>query len=549
MEGMKNALLAGSVDVENHTALHGDNAMNQFMQRHASSILGELHGFDRVRFRGTPRLVANADGLGIFLHRMGVKLKDFKGYAMGVTERLKSASLAVAHACRRPVHYLPSATQSKEDLARQIAAADRVREGLVCALTCVEPCMAFEIRKNQQGLLQLRSCLRKCLHVYHYHRHPVLGWMHARLQTWFPFTIKVGINGREWLARQMDRKGLGYQQRDNCFVSVERVAAAQALLDRQLRTNWARVLGGIARNLSPGHAREFKAFPLRYYWSADETEWASDVMFRSSEALAGLYPQLIRHSIVDLGSHDVLRFLQRRCPGTDRHMAPNRFEGELVSDLKHRPEGLRLKHTLNHNSIKMYDKQGSVLRVETTINDARQFKVFRRPEGQTRGPQRWLLMRKGIADLHRRAQVSQRANDRYFQALSAVETSQPLHRLVGRLCRPTQDHKGRRVRALNPLAGEDAVLLEAIGRGEFLINGLRNRDLRAILHPQPATDPATAKRHAAAISRKLRMLVAHGLLQKIQHTHRYQVTAEGRRNLAALAAARAADVQKLAKAA
>lgn len=523
--------------------------MNQFMRRHASSILGRLDGFDRVRFRGTPRFVANADGLGIFLHGMGVKLKVFKDYAEGVTERLKSASLAVAEAGQRPVRYLDSATQNKEELARQIAEQDRVREGLVCVLTCVEPCMAFAIRKNEQGLLQLRSCLRKCLHIYHYQIHRVLGWMHARLQTWFPFTIKVGINGREWLARQMDRNAIGYQQRDNCFVSVERVKAAQALLDGQLRTNWTRLLASVAREVSPAHAQEFKKFPLRYYWSADETEWASDVMFRSPEALAALYPQLIRHSMEGLGSRDVLRFLQRRCPGTDRHMAPGRFEGELVSDLKHRPEGLRVKHSLNSNSIKMYDKQGSVLRVETTINDAREFKVFRRPEGETGGPQKWLKMRKGIADLHRRAQVSQRANDRYFQALSAVETPDPLERLVRPWCQPTKDHTGRRVRALNPLADEDAALLEAIGRGEFLINGLRNRDLRAILHLDASADPVTVKRHSAAISRKLRMLVAHGLLQKINRTHRYQVTAQARRTLAALAAARAANVQKLANAA
>ena len=74
---------------------------------------------------------------------------------------------------------------------------------------------------------------------------------------------------------------------------------------------------------------------------------------------------------------------------------------ELVSDMKTRPEGVRIKHRLGENSIKMYDKQGSVLRVETTINDAAGFKSFRTPEGKPNAEPAWHTMRKGIADLHR----------------------------------------------------------------------------------------------------------------------------------------------------
>src|SRR5205085_11498832 len=129
------------------------------------------------------------------------------------------------------------------------------------------------------------------------------------------------------------------------------------------------------------------------------------------------------------------------------------------------------------NSIKMYDKQASVLRVETTINDAAGFLAFRTPEGKPEAPKTWHRMRRGIADLHRRAQVSEAANDRYLDALASVADTTSLGELAARLCQPVR-RNGRRVRALNPYAPADAKLLEAISRGERTLNGFRNRDLR-----------------------------------------------------------------------
>ena len=160
-----------------------------------------------------------------------------------------------------------------------------------------------------------------------------------------------------------------------------------------------------------------------------------------------------------------------------------------MSDLKRRPEGVRIKHRVGENSVKMYDKQGSVLRVETTINNVDDFKTFRAPEGRPDAEPSWQRMRKGVADLHRRADVSQAANDRYLQALASVEDTTSLGELATRLCRPVRYH-GRPVRAINPHASADSALLEAISRGEFTLNGLRNRDIRALLFPKPARNQA-----------------------------------------------------------
>jgi hypothetical protein len=225
---------------------------------------------------------------------------------------------------------------------------------------------------------------------------------------------------------------------------------------------------------------------------------------------------------------------------------PSHLNAEVVSDVKRRQEGVRIKHRLGENAIKMYDKQGSVLRVETTINDAAGFKSFRTPEGKPDAPQGWHAMRKGIADLHRRAEVSDAANNRYLEALASVSDATSLGELTARLCRPTK-RNGRRLRALNPHAPADAALIEAIGRGEFTINGFRNRDLRRLLFTSTSASEPEQRRQAAAVSRKLALLRGHHLIRKVPNTHRYHLTDAGRITVTALIAAKHASTQQLTK--
>jgi hypothetical protein len=370
--------------------------------------------------------------------------------------------------------------------------------------------------------------------------HPEFGLLHLRLQTWLPFTIQICLNGREWLARQLRQAGIGFEQRDNCFVRIKDVAAAQRLADQQLRTDWSGLLNDLRRLYHPVHETLFPQYLPEFYWSADETEWATDVMFRSPAALAQVYPGLVRHAFTAFGSEDVLRFLGRS-PKVNLYRT-----SEVVTSLKVRPEGTCVKHRLNRNAIKMYDKQQSVLRVETTVNDPQDMKVLRPREGHPLEAKTWQRLRKGVSDLYRRAEVSQKANERYLDALAAVNHDQPLGESVRDLCQPTH-WKGRRVRALQPLNPDDSRLLAAVNRGEFAINGFRNRDLRPLLFGTQAATPADVKRQSARITRQLRMLRAHHLIRKVPNTHRYTLTAKGRLKINALLAAQHASSQQLAQ--
>jgi len=452
-----------------------EDAVNRFLHRHAGKVMGVLSGFDRLVLRGTLRRLSYVVGMMGWLGGKRVLLKDFGDFAQGMTERVKAAVVAEAEELGRPIVYLRSSQMRKDELAREMAARDGITEGLIAVLSCVEPCMSYEIYRNREAKrLELVPRERKCLQYYQYRIDPVFGFLGARIQTWFPFPIQITINGREWLARRMDEAGIEYLRRDNSFVWIDDVERAQRMMDRQLRLSWPRHLDRIARQLNPAHGWMFRGDPQEYYWSVRQSEWATDLMFYDAATLACVYPGLVAHAMGTFSSPDVMRFLQ------DRVYRP--FEGEIVSDFKDRPEGIRVKHRLDENSVKLYDKQGSILRVETTVNRADRFKVYRPKEGDPDGDLEWRPMRKGVADLNRRAEVSQASNERYLDALAGADTSQRLGELLGQVTAPCT-WKGRRVRGLRPWTREDVDLVSAISQGEFAIQGLRNRDVRDLLYP------------------------------------------------------------------
>jgi hypothetical protein len=503
--------------------------MKRFLERHR--ITGTLSGFDRMLFRGTLRSITHVKGLEIFLYSHHVLMKDFSSYVLTLSERLVEHAKELAHKAGRPYEYLPSSKESKEELALQIAERDKVKQGLIVVFACVEPCQSFDLRKDRATKhLQLVSKERKCQHLYFYYLDREFGLMHVRLQSWLPFSIQVCVNGREWLARQMDHAGISYQQRDNCFSYIADPQRAQQLMDRLTNRNFNPFLDALARKVNPWLAPDAGLDIRSYYWSGRQMEYATDVMFHSSDSLAELYPLLLRHAMFQFGSKEVMRFLQRR---TDK-----RFGGEVSSDLQQRVEGIRIKHRVEENSIKMYDKQGSVLRIETTINNPRRFRVRR--QGWRHGKLQliWLPLRKGIADLRRRAELSHGANARYLDALAVVGLQTPSYRLLDRVSHRVKAK--RQYRALRPISPEDASLFEVILHGEFALQGFRNGDLRQAL---VQSDP---KNTSGRVSRLLALLRAHQLIFKVAKTNYYRITRKGHQIMATALKFRQPDLALLA---
>jgi hypothetical protein len=509
-----------------------------FLARHAGDITGVLSFWDRLVFRGVLKKIAYVAGMDLYLSMSGVLFKGFGTFALRCSEKLKAASLAIAEREGRPVEYLASGGTDKEAFARGIAVRDRIEAGLVAVLTCVEPCRAYDIHRNAKTkFLELVRRPRKCLHLYFYLIDPVFGWLNARIQTWFPFDVQVCVNGREWLSRKLDKAGVGYVRQDNCFTHLTDPAKAGQIAKKEFQRDWPRLLGRIAAMLNPAHEEIFGRFNVGYYWTAYQSEWATDVMFRDAAALAPVASAMMRQAISSFSCKDVMKFLHPQASG--------RFQGELVTDFTNRCEGRRVKFFVGQNSVKFYDKQASVARVETTIQNPKPFKVMRPKEGGTSDDIQLRPMRKGVADLYQRAEVSQGVNERLLEAFAAADAGDRLGTVLTESAKPVK-WKTRTVRGLRAWDPAEIQFCRALNDGRFVLSGIRNRDLQSLLYKSPADSNSEKRHRAASVTRRLRMMRAHGVLQKIPSTHRYKVTKAGRIFLTALLQAQEVTLDKLA---
>jgi hypothetical protein len=515
-----------------------DSFMQRFLDQHGDRILGVLCGLDRILFRGTLRMISHLRGMNMFLSHHSILFKDFGQFAQGISEKVKVHAKEYADREGRPYVFVASPKSSKEEIASGIRDRDGIKDGLICVLACSELCYSFGLRKDPKTKhLVLEQRRRQCLFLYFYYQDREFGLMHVRLQTWLPLDIQLCLNGREYLARCLDRAGIGYEQRDNCFVRIDDLPRAQSMLDELYQRNWSKFLSRLAERVNPWLGAKGKLDLDQYYWSIRESEIATDVMFRSEQALAAVYPALVNHAIMQFNSKKVMRFLGRR--------TNSRFNGEVVSEVTHRPEGICVKHRVEENSIKMYDKQGSVLRIETTINNPQRFKVRRGVTRRGESVLKWVPLRKGVADITRRAEICRAANERYLEALGVVGEPSPTRHLLDPVSkRIVRD--GRPYRALRPIQPEEARLFGILLDGKFFLQGFRNRDLRRALYPGDDAGPATRRKASGRVTRLLRLLRAHGLVRKVSHTLYYRVTQRGQHILTTALRLREIDVAALA---
>ena len=182
-------------------------------------------------------------------------------------------------------------------------------------LSCVELCWTYRLRKNSDGWVKPVKERAKCAHYYHYLQHPDFGLCYVRVQTWFPFTIRVGLNGRRWLCQQLERCRVPFQRCDNLLVAIDDVDLAQQLLHQQYHANWPGLLRDLAQPVQPLWDYLEQTVHTPYYWTTEQSELATDFVFRSPNDLARWYPHWLRYGIDVLQCRDVLRYW---CTSGDR---------------------------------------------------------------------------------------------------------------------------------------------------------------------------------------------------------------------------------------
>ncbi len=514
----------------------------KLMELYNEKLFGAIKGLDRIRFRGTLRLIANERGMLVYLSYAKVLLKDFYKWIEGKTETIRSSCTRRAEERGIPVVYLNSSSVDKEEIARNIMKERGTKDGSICMLSSVEPCISPTVKGNKESKkLELHMRNRKCIWIYHYFDHPDYGFGHVRLQTWAPYNINICLNGRHWLEKELIKNKIAYAKDRNCFPWIGDISKAQELMDNQLKSDWEALLNGLVFEMCPDLPKALYPVMPQYYWSADGTEWATDIMFRKREELERIYPALVRYGMLISDSPSVMRFLGKR-----EIEKGGKMPDEIKSDSRKRYEGIRNKHYVNSNSIKMYNKSASILRIETTISNTRDFKVFRRPDDNPDRYPSWQKMRKGVADLHRRCEISNKCNERYADAVCALNVNETLREAVEG-CSNRIVKEGKNYRGLNPWNLEDFKMLQYLAKGELAISGFRNKDLREYLYPKEAKtkDTKELKRLSGKISRKIKLLRSHGLIRKIPRENRYCVSDKGQKIAAALKCASNVDLEKL----
>jgi hypothetical protein len=489
-----------------------ENAMRNFTDKHTGKISGTIACFDRIIFKGYLP-ISWAESMEGFMASQGLLIKDFKRFVLKQSERVKQHARAIADGAGRPFIHL-NGRQRKEEKARAIASRDGITEGLICVLSAVEASRSFKMVPGEKRP-RLVNAARKCLCLYFYFIDPEFGFMHVRVPTWFPFTIQIYLNGHEWLARKMDQYGIEHRKLENAFLWIDQARRAQGFADRFAKKKWPRILNRFAETFNPLLSDLLQS--MGYYWIVEQAEYATDVMFADRSTLKPLYQELLKHATLCFSAEDVLTFLGRKL-----HWA---FEGEIGNAYNKRWPGARVKHRMRDNGIKMYDKHGSVLRIETVINRPYEFRVRRRGRRKGQEVLGWFPMAKGVANLYRYAEVSVAANARYLDALASVDDPGKAQKDLLGLAASVR-RNGRSYRGFNPCSKTDLRLFAAVLRGEHAIMGFRNRDIRQHLFPN-AQVPGKIRRLASRVSRLLKLLHVRKLIAKIPRSRRWRPTQKG----------------------
>ena len=216
--------------------------MSDFVKKFTHLIIGTLSCFDRVIFKGHLPFGGDAH-LNLFVDRvLKIRRKDFIPMLEKLSQTLVAHAKGLAEAAGRPYEYRQGKFR-KESFIENIIRRDSVREGLVAVLCCQETCRTVKLR-HAGGRPELVFADRPQRVLYYYSMDPEFGLMYVRVQTWFPYTIQVYVNGHDWLARQMTGKRIGFCQRDNAFLQLDSPQRAQRLADQFCRLPWIRAIGG-----------------------------------------------------------------------------------------------------------------------------------------------------------------------------------------------------------------------------------------------------------------------------------------------------------------
>ena len=460
--------------------------MTRWVERYGGKVLGEVSCLDRVVITGTLPDICHAQAMERHLRVRKVRLFDYPRWAEPLREEIRLNAESLAREAGLEIDFIRRKNFRKEERVKQILDERGDHPGLVHVFSAMEPCLSFRPwHEKKTGQTTLRPRDAKCLHYYFYFVDAELGLCYLRVPTWAPFRLQLYFNRHNRLACRLRAAGIGFEMGDNAFVAIEDFDRAQELAHDAGVEALHRLLDRLARLYCPVVER----FTSGYHWSLMQVEYATDLVWKRREDLAPVYDALVRDAVHAVRSDEVASFLGRKVHPL--------YTGEVGTDFHTRIEGTRIKHHMGKASIKMYDKLGRVLRIETTVNDVSFFQHHRRVEHKDGT---WTMklapVKKTIYSLPALCELLRPPTGATW-SFSPASTIPPAACVTWIAWAAASTTAGAPTADSTSSTATTSKLLETLLRGEYTLRGFQNRHLQATPRQElrPDLSPAPAAAH------------------------------------------------------
>lgn len=480
--------------------------------KYADKIYGVVTCYDRIIIQGYIPGWNYAEGMTAYLKGNNIRIFDFSSFSQPLTEQIRQNAQRIADENGVEIEFIRKLRAfRKDDRIQAILRQTGKTEGLIHIFSAMEQCNTYKPWHDKTtGKTFLKFDQSKCLHYYFYFLDPELGLCYLRVPTWAPFRLQFYMNGHNFLAHKLQKKNIDYRMQDNAFLEIADVETAQKLSDRINPEGLHKILDAFARRYCPVPEQ----LGLGYTWTVQQIECATDIMFKQPDALESFYDEIVRTAIFTVKPDNIATFLGQRITYNCKKEAGTNYNQRIL--------GTRIKHHLGDVSIKMYDKFGQVLQIESTCNDIGTFRVKREVAHQDGSvTEQKAPLKKSIYSLYQLFTIMKAANYRYLEFISSFDDHTDGRKKLAEVAKPVIE-KERSYRGLNFFDSRDLAVLEAIGRGEYMTFGMQGKDIRKYL----------CGLSASAMSRVFKRLRLHAMIERTKGSYKYFPTALGKEIIA-----------------
>lgn len=478
---------------------------NKFTDSMKDHIRFIYTSFDRILLRGyLPNLFVEGSIINL-LRNLGFT-KHTNGVLKTLTDQLNSHIKKAANNLGIEVHWWSSAENAKyrskidfveEHYSKELQELN-VKSKVICIIKSLENVRTFANKeiKTKEGKIftKMYSCNKFVSQYYIYIHDKELGLCYLKISSYLPFPCEFYINGHNYLKQQFDIGGISYKMSDNSFTDVSNIDVLESLVNSfqpSIALNRIDHWINLFFRFDKGD-KSTRSKLLTHKWFTYQTEISSNIIFKSAK-FTNSYFQRVLNKHHTIGLPDRLTEIFGLSKLVNNSKSTQRVYSVQAC----------IKHWLEKNSVKCYNKSGCLLRVETTINN---------PDLPG------LKLKKPACNLQAYYWYGHACNSRYLDTLSDIEISSITEDVFEKYQQPIITEKGCRIPAPDLRNKKQMELILILLNSTFRSIGFRNKDLRKKLGKEWKT---------AKVAYELRKLRERGAVKKIQNSQYYQLTQEG----------------------